>query len=495
MIHILTENNELKNRIFPLPDGVRKILQNTLNNYKGDKTIDGYKRLNNILSMKVISYHELKRVKNFFDHYNGTNKSAEYILNGGDPMKTWVNNTLYTATKAIHDFKQAKKDAGISNAFIKHHSKDRRNKKKNKPTQVAFATKDVNRKMIDGNSMKYEGMIRESINLEEYEYDYGVSYVLDSFLHADKDSKENWGVLINPSMYQKALNEFMRFGKFVSFPTRYIYQWMGIIVKNTCILYANTQLAGHTSMYPYDEVEEFVMTYLGDKYYDMSHDELYIKLSEKDFLHICGNNGIYINESNGIHKDGQYDLFMNQEEVDQYDKEKEEYDKLKIYRKYKEMADEYSSQMTNRYGIHTDKIDVNIKDKTIYRITGISDFLDKIGLYDWMQMPDGSDAWSDYGLKPITDLINQYNDDMSPEEVIVLINKILDIYHQRGDLSSIFITGGLKSLNKISGTMSETKRRMIVISSKQKNMLKEAMDNEFSLCKLSSIKSFRGRMH
>ena len=119
MLNIITENSDLKNRTFPLPDGVRKILQNTLDNYKGDKTIDGYKRLNNILNMQTISYHELKRIKNFFDHYNGSDKSAEYILNGGEPMKTWVNNTLYTATKAIHDFKQAKKDAGISNAFIK----------------------------------------------------------------------------------------------------------------------------------------------------------------------------------------------------------------------------------------------------------------------------------------------------------------------------------------------------------------------------------------
>ena len=55
MLHIITENNDLKNRTFPLPDGVRKILQKTLDNYKGDKTVDGYKRLNNILNMQTIS--------------------------------------------------------------------------------------------------------------------------------------------------------------------------------------------------------------------------------------------------------------------------------------------------------------------------------------------------------------------------------------------------------------------------------------------------------
>ena len=168
MLHIITENNELKHRVFPLPDGVRKFLQNTLDNYKGDKTVDGYKRLNNILNMQSISYHELKRIKNFFDHYNGSDKSTEFILNGGEPMKTWVNNTLYTATKAIHDFKQAKKDAGISNAFIKSHSKDRQNKKKNKPTQVKFNNNNVNKNILNATSMKYENIIRESVDNDAY---------------------------------------------------------------------------------------------------------------------------------------------------------------------------------------------------------------------------------------------------------------------------------------------------------------------------------------
>lgn len=249
MLHIITENNDLKNRTFPLPDGVRKILQKTLDNYKGDKTVDGYKRLNNILNMQTISYHELKRIKNFFDHYNGSDKSTEFILNGGEPMKTWVNNTLYTATKAIHDFKQSKKDAGISNAFIRNHSKDRQNKKKNKPTQVKFNTDNVNKNMLNATSMKYENIIRESVDIEEYYYDYGVNYVLNSFLESGKGTKQNWGTLINPSMYQKALSEFVKYNQLIKFPTKYIYQWMGIIMRNTCILDANTQLAGHSSCF------------------------------------------------------------------------------------------------------------------------------------------------------------------------------------------------------------------------------------------------------
>ena len=382
MLHIITENNELKHRTFPLPDGVRKILTKTLSNYNGDKTIEGYKRLNNILEMNTISFQEMKRIKNFFDNYNGSDKSAEFVLNGGDAMKTWVNNTLYTATKTVHDYKQAKKDAGIDNAFIRPHEKDRQNKKKNKPTQAKFDTKNTNRKMLDGNSLKYEHILRESIDWEDYLYDYDPTYVLEEFWD-NRNGKQNWGVLINPNMYQKALNDFTKHGKLTTFPTKYIYQWIGIILKNTIILDSNTALAGHKTYFPMDDFISFVERHFPEK----------------------------------------------AEEIDN--------------------IDEY-------------------------------DFLDELGLYDWMKMPDGSDAWSDYGLEPIFNLLSKYNDGSTPEETLVLINKILDVYHQRGDLSSIFIQGGTSSLTKISnGSMYENRKRTIIISEEQKHHLKRFLNEAF----------------
>ena len=478
MLHIITENNELKHRTFPLPDGVRKILNKTLSNYHGDKTIEGYKRLNNILDMNTISYQEMKRIKNFFDNYNGSDKSAEFILNGGDAMKTWVNNTLYTATKSIHDFKQAKKDAGINNAFIKHHEKDRQSKKKNKPTQVKFKTNDLSSKMLDNNDMKYESLLRESIDLEEYYYDYGVDYVLNSFRESSKGSTQNWGVLINPSMYQKALTEFTKYGSLTSFPTKYIYQWIGIIAKNTCILAANTQLAGHSQYFPIEEIEMFIEEELGDRCYDISNDNVYIKLTEEEFVKLCSQKGVYLNESNGIHKDGQYDLFMNQEEVDEYDRKKEEMENNKKFFQYQKMAEEFNEKSINYYGIQTRKIQVFVNEHVICDVKSIGQYLDEIGLYDWMTMPDGSDAWSDFGLQPIYKLLTQYNDDYTPEKTLVLINKILDVYHQRGDLSSIFIQGGKSSLSSISnGAIHESRKRTIIISEQQKTKLRKKLLN------------------
>lgn len=416
MIHFINEgNSELKNRTFPLAKGIKKHLNNTLKNYKGDKSVDGYKRLNNILSMENgISYNEMKRIKNFFDNYGGSNKSTEFILNGGEPMKLWVTNTLNTATKAIHDFKQAKKDAGISNAFIKSHEKNRQSKKTNKPTQVKIKTNNINKQIKNNTSLKFENILHESSDWHEY-YDmlseYNEYYVLCSFWE-NPQGKQNWGVLINPSMYQKALGEFTKFGKIEHFPTRYIYQWMGIIMRNTAILRANTSLAGHETYYPYEEISDFLENYF-----------------DNDEWEINNNNICYVDE------DGE---------------QKEEY---------------------------------------------ITDFFGDLGLYDWMKAPDGSDAWSDYGIKPIEELINEYNDNMSPEEVLVLINKILDVYHCRGDLSSLFIQGGTKSLYQTSNGLGESKT--IYITEKQKNKLleklNEAQNDVFTLEELTLLTSFKRR--
>lgn len=158
MVHFINEGNkELQNRCFPLAKGVRKHLQQTLDSYNGDRTVDGYKRLNNILNMDTISYQEMKRIKNFFDNFQGSDKSAEFILNGGEPMKLWVNNTLYSATKAIEDFKQAKKDAGMKNAFIRSHEKDRQNRK-NKPTQSKIQTNNIAKHLGNNDNIRYESM-------------------------------------------------------------------------------------------------------------------------------------------------------------------------------------------------------------------------------------------------------------------------------------------------------------------------------------------------
>ena len=90
---------------------------------------------------------------------------------------------------------------------------------------------------------------------------------------------------------------------------------------------------------------------------------------------------------------------------------------------------------------------------------------------EWNKLPDGSDALSDFGIEPLEELVAQYDENMNPEDVLVLINKCLDIAHFRGDLASMFIQGGSKVLSQIS---EEVKRKKhIFISENQLKNLKK----------------------
>lgn len=107
--------------------------------------------------------------------------------------------------------------------------------------------------------------------------------------------------------------------------------------------------------------------------------------------------------------------------------------------------------------------------------------LERKGFYDWCKLPDGSDAWSDYGLQPLWNILNEYQENMSAEQVLVLVNRCLDVYHQRGDLASAFIEGGSSSLTKISNESVERK------ISKEKDM-----DWEEFVEKVGRINEFDG---
>ncbi len=220
---------------------------------------------------------------------------------------------------------------------------------------------------------KLRQLVRETIQIilkENQDYcafynyldEYSPGYIFKMY-----DDGEKLFNLINPSMYKQALSEFMKYGEFVKFPTRYIYQWMAIIMANTAKINAITEIAGHAQWSP---IVEFVDYYFG-----------------------------------------------NTEEYE------DPYDAWNAYKEEHGEDDDYGA---------------------------MTDFLDDNGFYDWTKLPDGSDAWSDYGLQPLAEICSEYREDMTPEQVIVLINRALDVTHQRGDLASAFIVGGSKTLSEIS---------------------------------------------
>lgn len=173
MLHLLFEsgdgNSELKGKRFPLGKNIYAHLKETLDNYKGDKSVEGYKRLVNIINMNDneggILYNEMKRIKNFFDNYNGSRDSVNYILNGGEPMENWVRNTLNTAIETVKGFKQAKAMGGLNNSFRKEHTKDRIVKP---PKETKIKMSDINKNLLNvagsGFKITKPNKVKSSVN-------------------------------------------------------------------------------------------------------------------------------------------------------------------------------------------------------------------------------------------------------------------------------------------------------------------------------------------
>jgi len=117
-------NSKLQGRKMFIPEKVQTHLSRIFTAYKGDETAEGYARLKKLVDKDQISYEQMKRMKNFFDNYDGNRNSTPYLLNGGTMMKEWINKTLKDARKNIEGKKKAMKDVGMSNQYQKTHSKD-----------------------------------------------------------------------------------------------------------------------------------------------------------------------------------------------------------------------------------------------------------------------------------------------------------------------------------------------------------------------------------
>jgi len=197
--------------------------------------------------------------------------------------------------------------------------------------------------------------------------------VLMDFKNAPKGSKQYWN-LINPSQYNRALQDYMQNGEAMRFPERIVDEWVELIMRNSLQLQANTEISGHSSYFPEDDFREV-------------------------------------------------------------------------------FEDEYEQWCTNK-GIEPD-----------YSFESCYDFLYERGWDDYAVAPDGRDAISDYGLKPLGNILNEYNPSMSVGEKLILVNRCLDVWHHRGDLASMFIKGGSKVLTQISAGnyVNENKSKTVIV--------------------------------
>ena len=106
-IFIKEENKQLYGNWYKIPDDVNDSNREILAKYKNCTKNKGYKRLNALVNPeynkrsdekfkdgKHISHTDAKRIKNTFDHMNNDPNNLDFVLNGGEKMKHFVDDTL-----------------------------------------------------------------------------------------------------------------------------------------------------------------------------------------------------------------------------------------------------------------------------------------------------------------------------------------------------------------------------------------------------------------
>jgi hypothetical protein len=117
-------NKDLYGHKVPLPEDVVGYLNQCYEAAKGaDESTDGYRRNIELRDSGEVTYQQLKRMKNFFDSFNGHENDLPFILNGGHYVKEWVNRTLGSMRNDVDLGKKVKSEV-LPNQYIQPHEKD-----------------------------------------------------------------------------------------------------------------------------------------------------------------------------------------------------------------------------------------------------------------------------------------------------------------------------------------------------------------------------------
>ena len=140
-------NKDLYGNTIQLPEDVVEYLQQCFDSANtDDSTIEGLKRNQELRDSRETTYQQLKRMKNWFDNFNGLENDLPFILNGGHYVKNWVNDTLGGMRNNVYMGKKAKSEV-LPNQFIQTHTKDNLNtmnrQSKSHSSSVGEINKDI----------------------------------------------------------------------------------------------------------------------------------------------------------------------------------------------------------------------------------------------------------------------------------------------------------------------------------------------------------------
>ena len=285
---------------------------------------------------------------------------------------------------------------------------------------------------------KITKLIREELILllkENYDDDFIFNYydrmneiinnAFNDFLYKNNDdfSKNIYWPVIPFNSLKKVWEDYIRYG-FVR-NEKILEKIERIMVNNVIRLHAFTYLFGHTSDDPsgvYDEhIGHFIDEYI--KCFRKKHPHPDEK--EKQFYHPNQLQIDFDNETGKGYKPGQY---SDTPDTECYNK----YDNIK-----------YLNEICER-----DDLYILPDDQLRERLMNEMD--DKFS--DYATDPKSGHLYmSDYGLKPLQELVVKLRNEESPEQRLVIVDKMLNVVHMRSDLASWFVDGGSSSLSSLSG--------------------------------------------
>jgi hypothetical protein len=117
-------NSNLYDRKAKLPKSLVDHLTKSFEGVEADSNVEGFNRNRELRETGVVTYQQIKRIKNWFDGYNGNKEDAPFVLNGGDRMNQWCNHVLDHWRSVDKGGKKRKADGGMENQFIDNHEKD-----------------------------------------------------------------------------------------------------------------------------------------------------------------------------------------------------------------------------------------------------------------------------------------------------------------------------------------------------------------------------------
>jgi hypothetical protein len=155
-------NKDLYGHSVPLPEEVLGYLGQCFDSAKGaNNSTEGYKRNQELRDKKEISYQQLKRMKNWFDSFNGHDSDLPFILNGGHYVKGWVDNTL-GSMRGDSQLSKEIKSTVLPNQFIQPHEKNDLTNQ-NRPSQSHKSSINRHATAISEDVKKINNLIRKII--------------------------------------------------------------------------------------------------------------------------------------------------------------------------------------------------------------------------------------------------------------------------------------------------------------------------------------------